>query len=80
MSPSRRIAAVNYVPPVVTTSLNNHSIDLAILENLLRDIVTCEAVSFACQVAIILISLHAKSVQRNLGIACDSGTCGDESH
>ena len=78
-SPSKRVAAIRYVPPVVTSSLNNHSLDPMIIENLLRDIVTCEAVSFTFQLAVILISLHAKSVQRDLSIACDSGICEDES-
>lgn len=76
---SRRVAAIHYVPPVVTASLNNHSIDPVILENLLRDIVTCEAMSFTCQMAIILLSIYTKSVQRNLNIAFDKGICEDES-
>lgn len=79
-SSSKRVAAIRYVPPFVTSSLNNHSIDPMIIGSLLRDIATCEAVSFAFQLAAILISLHTKSVQRNLSIACDSGICEDESH
>jgi hypothetical protein len=72
---SRRVAALHYVPSLVTTSVNNHSIDPVVVENMVRDVVACEALSFTGQVAIILLSLHAKSVQRDLSITCDDGIC-----
>ena len=72
---SRRVAVLHYVPSVVTTALNNHSIDPVVVEHLVRDLIACEALSFAGQVAIILLNAHIKSVQKGSSIRCDSDIC-----
>ena len=72
---SKRVAALHYFPSVVTTSINNHSVDPVILEHLIRDMVACESLSFAGQVAIILLNGYLKNVQRNIRITCDEDIC-----
>jgi len=63
---SRRVAALHYIPPVITTTVNNHNIDPVVMAHMVRDMCACEAMSFAGQVAIITLSLNVKNVQRGL--------------
>ena len=70
---SRRVAALRYVPSVLTTSMNNHGVDPVMVAHMVRDMCACEALSFAGQVAIVTLSLSTKSVSGNLSISDQTG-------
>ena len=72
---SKRVAALRYVPPVVTSVVDNHSVDPVLLGNIIRDMMACEALSFTGQLVILVLSVYAKSVSRNLSITCEKDIC-----
>ena len=70
---TRRLTALHYVPTVVTTTINNHNIDPVLVGNMARDLCACEAMSFAGQVAIVMVALQMKNVRRGLRSPGDTG-------
>ena len=68
---SRRVAALHYIPTVVMSSIDHHSVAPGIIEHVAVDLAACEALSFTGQMAIILLAPHLKNVGKASSVLRD---------